>query len=183
MEGPVKRIKNHDIKGLTLLEDFLTVEEERQLLEHIDAAQWNTSLKRRTQHYGFEYNYTSKDALKPAEPIPEWLNFVIDRLKLPERPDQVIVNEYKPGQGIAAHIDNTKMFGDTIVSVSLGSQVMMDFTRNKGTEREQVLLSRRSAVFLTGEARYKWFHAIAPRLTDGSVKRTRRVSLTFRKMK
>ena len=39
----------------------------------------------------------------------------------------MIVNEYEPGQGINPHIDNTNLFRDTIVSVSLGSPTIMIF--------------------------------------------------------
>jgi len=41
--------------------------------------------------------------------------------------DMVIVNEYEPGQGIASHIDNAKLFDHIIVSLSLGSDVVMNF--------------------------------------------------------
>lgn len=182
MEGPSKKSKT-TIQGLALLEELITEDEERQLLSHIDASEWNTSLKRRTQHYGYEYNYTSKDALKPTTPIPEWCTFLIDRLDLSVRPDQMIVNEYNPGQGIAAHIDHPRVFGDTIVSVSLGSPVIMDMTLKRDGLHEEVTLPRRSALILKGDARYKWYHGIAARRSDHGVERQRRVSLTFRKMK
>ena len=42
-------------------------------------------------------------------------------------PDQLIVNEYQPGQGISAHIDCEPCFKNTIVTVSLGSVYEMDF--------------------------------------------------------
>ena len=178
MEGPFKKAKKASINGLTLIKDFLSDAEEAELLRQIDASEWNTSLKRRTQHYGYEYNYTTKDASKPAPPIPEWCHFVIDRLNLPERPDQMIVNEYCAGQGIAAHIDNTSFFGDTVVSVSLGASIVMDFSRTQ--EKVPVTLPRKSAVILKDEARYKWFHGIS---ASAVKKGMRRVSLTFRKIK
>jgi len=178
MEGSLKKAKKTHIVGFTLIEDFLTDAEEAELLRQIDASEWNTSLKRRTQHYGYEYNYTTKDASKAAPPIPEWCQFVIDRLNLSERPDQMIVNEYCSGQGIAAHIDNTKIFGDTIVSVSLGATVTMDFSRKQ--EKQPVVLPRKSAVILKDDARYQWFHGIS---TSAVKKGMRRVSLTFRKVK
>ena len=42
-------------------------------------------------------------------------------------PDQVTVNEYLPGQGIAAHVDTHEAFGHTLLSLSLVSGVVMDF--------------------------------------------------------
>ena len=41
------------------------------------------------------------------------------------KPDQMTVNEYKPGHGIPPHIDTHSAFEDGIVSVSLGSQVFV----------------------------------------------------------
>lgn len=41
--------------------------------------------------------------------------------------DQLIVNEYEPGQGINPHIDNIKLFKSDIASLSLGSDCIMIF--------------------------------------------------------
>ena len=97
-------------------------------------------------------------------------------------PDQLIVNEYTPGQGIAAHIDSA-LFASPIVSVSLGACCVMDFCR--GAAKVAVALPPRSAVVLDGDARHRWSHAIAARTSDviDGVRRERthtRVSLTFR---
>ncbi len=43
--------------------------------------------------------------------------------------DQLIVNEYQPGQGISPHIDNKTLFSDIIVSLSLGSNAVMIFEK------------------------------------------------------
>lgn len=160
----VRPPRDTGIEGLVLHENFLTPAEERDLLARIDAQRWNTSLKRRTQH---------------------WCDLLVDRLLdqgvLVSRPDQMIINEYQPGQGIAAHIDNTSAFADGIVSVSLGSDVVMDFVN--ADDKKELRLPRRSALSLHGPARYEWRHGIAQRKTDHGHPRARRVSLTFRKMK
>jgi hypothetical protein len=51
-----------EIQGLALIENFLTEDEENTYLKEIDNFEWNNSLSRRTQHYGFVYNYTNKVA-------------------------------------------------------------------------------------------------------------------------
>lgn len=178
-----------DVNGLSLTKEFITLEEETSLINALDKETWNTSLSRRTQHYGYEYDYKNKDAAKPAPPIPEYCTYLVDRLVeqgiLKERPDQMIVNEYRPGQGIAPHVDHVKAFADGIVSISLGSDVMMDFI-NCATPslKKEGILPRRSALAMHGIARYKWRHGIAQRTSDPVCgKRGRRVSLTFRKIK
>lgn len=177
------------VSGLLLSKDFITPKEEQSLIAAIDKGPWNTSLSRRTQHYGFEYNYQNKDAKKEAPPIPEYCTYLMDKLMeqgiLKQRPDQMIVNEYRPGQGIAPHVDHVKAFADGIVSLSLGSDVMMDFI-NAATPslKKEGVLPRRSILAMHGIARYKWRHGIAQRTVDPVCgKRGRRISLTFRKMK
>ena len=101
--------------------------------------------------------------------------------------DQVIVNEYEPGQGISNHIDCEPCFQGTIVSLSLGSGCFMDFTNKfDKTKKIPVWLAPRSIVILKDEARYEWLHGIAARKSDKlngyKHDRRRRVSLTFRKV-
>jgi alkylated DNA repair dioxygenase AlkB len=189
MQQPTKTTRVRGIQGLRLTTDFITPHEEAELLRCVDmAGEWNTTLKRRTQHYGYEYDYRSGGTqVRLASQIPGWCEFVITRLlesgMMTQRPDQMIVNEYEPGQGIAGHIDHTQLFGGEIVSVSLGSTVVMDFTRH-ANERMGVVLPARSAILLTGESRYVWRHGIAARKTDKGIgPRGRRVSLTFRVMR
>lgn len=52
----------------------------------------------------------------------------------PEMPihfDQLIVNQYEPGQGIESHIDKPALFEGIIASISLGSDCFMEFQKEK----------------------------------------------------
>jgi alkylated DNA repair dioxygenase AlkB len=55
--------------------------------------------------------------------LPEWAAYTAEALynhgMTPRIPDQLIVNEYEPGQGISAHIDCGSCFDDTIAILSL----------------------------------------------------------------
>ena len=83
------------------------------------------------------------------------------------RARQAIVNLYRPGEGIAPHVDLLSRFGDGIIGVSMGGGVAMRFARVGGGEEEyEVWLPPRSIIVLTGEARYAWTHAIVPRARD-----------------
>ena len=123
--------------------------------------------------------------------LPEWLKRLSHKLHIdghmPEVADQVIVNEYEPGQGIASHVDCEPCFKDTIVSLSLGSDCIMNFTsKSDKTKKIPVWLAPRSLVVLNDEARYEWLHGITARKSDEwngqKYERKRRVSLTFRKV-
>jgi alkylated DNA repair dioxygenase AlkB len=103
---------------------------------------------------------------------------------MPQIPDQLIVNEYNPGQGIASHVDCEPCFGDTIISLSLGSTCIMDFINKRTKEKIEILLEPRSLVVLKDDARYQWTHGIVGKKADyfkgQKYERTTRISLTFR---
>jgi alkylated DNA repair dioxygenase AlkB len=174
------------MRGLLRINNFITKEQEIALLEAIDKEKWNESLKRRTQHYGFVYNYGSKEVVSTTDPIPSWCESIIDKLMRNkvffERPDQVIVNEYLPGQGIHPHVDDIHSFDNVVCSLSLGSSIVLDMINDNNNDKNEIWLPQRSLVVLRDDARYKWKHGIAARKTDHHIKRKRRVSLTFRKM-
>jgi len=176
------------INGLFYIPNYLNPVEHDELMQHIDQAVWLTLLRRRVQHYGYLYNYKSKTLSKSdyLGKLPLWAQTLAERLyadRLMSKPaDQVVVNEYKPGQGIAPHVDCVPCFGGDIISISLGSACLMDFTR--GGDKHALLLEPRSLLVMRGEARYQWRHGIAPRKTDsiGDVEiiRERRISVTLR---
>ena len=181
------------IRGLQYVEDYIEPNQHDRLLAQIDEQQWLDDLKRRVQHYGFKYDYRARKVnhdMRIGE-LPEWLKKLSENLykdgHMPEVADQVIVNEYQPGQGIASHIDCEPCFKDTIVSLSLGSDCVMNFT-NKFNKKKKipVWLEPRSIVVLSSEARHDWLHGIPARKSDEwgnqKYKRKRRVSLTFRKV-
>ena len=181
------------IPGLSYVADYITEEAQTWLLEKVNEGLWLDDLKRRVQHYGFKYDYRKRkvDMSMHVGQLPYWLERLSQKLHqdgyMPEIADQVIVNEYLPGQGISAHIDCEPCFKNSIVSMSLASSCIMDFTNKfDRTLKIPVLLEPRSIVVLTGDARYDWMHSIAARRYDeweGSpLERRRRVSLTFRKV-
>ncbi|MEI7610475.1 MAG: alpha-ketoglutarate-dependent dioxygenase AlkB [Rhodospirillaceae bacterium] len=121
-------------------------------------------------------------------PLPDWLAPLARTLAAPAfldaAPDQVIVNEYQPGQGIAAHVDCVLCFGPRIAIVSLGSPCVMIFTHLHSDARHDVTLEERSLTLLSGAARTDWQHGIPARKFDRvggvMVARGRRVSVTVR---
>jgi alkylated DNA repair dioxygenase AlkB len=185
-------IDSAKIPGLTYLPDFMDQESHDQLLARVDSQPWLNDLKRRVQHYGYKYDYKARrvDPSMRIGALPEWAmalaQQLVNRGLMPELPDQLIINEYEPGQGIANHVDCVPCFTDTIASLSLGSCCVMTFTRKKTGHVTPLLLEPRSIVSLRGEARYQWTHGIAARKTDTfqgrTIHRGRRVSLTFRKV-
>ena len=194
----LQRPKNNDetidsISGLLYVGNYITEDQHDWLLEKIDKLPWRADLKRKVQHYGFKYDYKARkvDLDMRIGELPEWLKRISHNLcedgYMQEVADQVIVNEYQPGQGISGHIDCEPCFKDTIVSLSLGSGCIMDFTNKHDMQKKiPMWLEPRSLIVLYGEARYEWLHGISPRKSDNwnghKYERQRRVSLTFRKV-
>lgn len=174
------------------ISDYLGFIESTTILDHIDQAEWKTDLKRRVQHYGYRYDYRARRASRDdyLGSLPIWLQAISEKLSedahFSDVPEQVIINEYEPGQGIAPHIDCEPCFGDTVASISLGSACEMQFVHKRNGEKKSILLESNSLLMLSGEARYDWTHGIAARKSDivhgKRLPRSRRLSLTFRKM-
>lgn len=91
--------------------------------------------------------------------------------------DQMIVNNYVPGDGLTPHID-LHAFADGVAVVSLQSAVVMDMyppvvcgvpNSEGGMEYETsypVWLAPGDVLFLSGDARWRWRHGIAKRRHD-----------------
>lgn len=180
--------------GLYLLSEFISDAEEQHLLDCVDNAPWQTDLKRRVQHYGWRYDYSAR-RVNPSDylgALPSWMSQILSKLnalpQVQQQLEQAIVNEYMPGQGIAAHVDCEPCFGPVIASLSLGYGTEMRFEHAEDLRKVTLHLPRKSLLLLTGAARYNWRHGIAARKSDpnpnpketGRVQRDRRVSITFR---
>jgi alkylated DNA repair dioxygenase AlkB len=170
------------IPGLCYVPEYILPAEEIELVEAIDREPWDTTWQRRRQPYGAGYGNK-----KPGTPIPEWGRRFAARLLAEQRTqkpfDQMLVNEYLLGQGIAMHRDY-QTFDRTVVSLSLLTHCVMDFRHIASRRQEMLLLEPRSLLILTDEARYDWEHGIASRKKDVwqgiPVMRARRLSITFR---
>ncbi|RDD45870.1 Alkylated DNA repair protein alkB-like protein 8 [Trichoplax sp. H2] len=210
-------------EGLLLIQNYVSEQEEDELLQSIgwytnhgqashdthpcqtvqsDRESMQRRLKHRhVKHYGYEFRYDTNtvDKDKPLHAtIPSKCRYICQRMTddgyIQHQPDQLTVNEYMPGQGIPPHIDTHSAFQDQIVSLSLLSQIVMDFRHPDGT-RISINLPRRSLLVMSGECRYLWSHGITPRKYDvvcddndnnsniTLLERSRRVSFTFRKIR
>ncbi len=172
--------------GLQNHAEALDEGEQQHLLSSIGQSRWQNDLKRRVQHYGYRYDYKARrvDSSMSLGPLPSFLSDVarklLDARVLSTMPDQAIVNEYLPGQGIAPHVDCVPCFDDTVSTLSLGWAYELEFSRPATNEKQVVLLEPGSVLTMQGEARYLWRHEIKKRMNDRGIPRRRRVSLTFR---
>jgi len=180
------------IPGLTYESDAISEDMETQLIDFLKTIEYDSVLYRKTKSYGYRYVYAraSRDVNREnvnrenvnrennIEQIPEILS------TLNEGHNQCIINVYEPGEGIGAHIDDTRQFGDTVIIYSLGSDIEMEFSPKFRTDKVvRIILKRRSKITLTDDARYNWTHCIKKRKSDNGIKRGIRYSVTFRSVK
>ncbi|XP_064478744.1 alkylated DNA repair protein alkB homolog 8-like isoform X2 [Ornithodoros turicata] len=152
--------------GLELILDAVSEEEEASMLAtfHVDNPQ--QSLKHRdVQHFGYEFQYELARVCKdppldrkiPLECLP-FLDRLVGSGKLNELPDQLTVNRYQPGQGIAPHVDSHWSFEDGLVCLSLGASIVMDFRNPRTGAHVPLFLPARSALLLHEDSRFLWTH-------------------------
>jgi alkylated DNA repair dioxygenase AlkB len=174
------------IDGLRYIPDYVDQAWHDDLLSCVDMHAWLDTVDHRFQVYGYRYHHPTRSVF-PAEALPSWAGTLADRLcrdgLMPDVPNQLVVNDYAPGAGFFAHVDQAA-FGDRVASVSLGSSCVMRFLECDDRRTEEILLEPRSILLLSGEARWNWRHGIPARSTDvwqqRERPRARRVSLTFR---
>ena len=170
------------IRGLTCVRDYISVAEEADLLDMIDARPWVNAQKRCTQYYG------PGVASGRLVGLPGWALALADRLQYDgftrEWFDECTVDELLPGQGIGQRVDSALSYGETVIALNLGAPLVMEFRHSSGKLKVPVLVPPRSLLVLTDAARYKWRHGVAARKADWydglEVRRGRHVSVTFR---
>lgn len=156
------------MSGINIIKDFISEEQEKELITKIDQQEWLDIYARRVQHYGYLYEYRTRGLKKLPGGIPSWL--IPKGLDTYLSPEQIIVNEYLSGQGISPHTD-AACFGPVIASLSMGADTIMTFEGNMVSA--DMKLPRRSLLVLSGNGRYKYKHSI-------NHKGDKRVSITYR---
>lgn len=128
------------IPGIFLIHDFVSEQEEHELLAAVDERPWQGLMKRRVQHYGYEFMYKTRnvDTKQYLGQLPVFLLELLKRMALlPEVNqaenslplDQLTVNEYPAGVGLSPHIDTHSAFQGCILSLSLASPCVMEFRK------------------------------------------------------
>jgi len=177
--------------------EFITPEYESYLMETLDDLEWTSQFNHETQDFGWKYSrgkleFTEQDYLGP---LPDWLlpvaEGLVDWSCFEQTPDECFVNSYRASQGLNPHRDCV-CFQERIATVTLHSGAMLRFTPPNGHRVHylpvDLYLPRRSLFVFWGESRRSWFHEVPPTPVDkvegvGDIRRTRRVSLTFRNAK
>ena len=174
------------IEGLVFRDDFITPEEEFDLLNRIRSLDFHNMkmrgviARRRVLHYGVNYSFETFKATA-GPPIPEFLLPLRERAAglagvAPADLAEALITEYQPGAPIGWHRDAHPF--DIVIGISLLSASRFRFRRGKvrAWQTTELALPPRSAYVLAGPARTEWEHSIPP------VKELR-YSITFRTLR
>ncbi len=157
--------------GFLYRPDFLSVDEERDLLCRISTLQFGdvrmhgVVARRRIVQYGHDYSFDSSRLSAGAE-IPEFLQPLRRRAaqiarREPEEFSEALITQYPPGATIGWHRDAPAF--DIVVGVSLLSACRFRLRRYDGTGDVMTLtVEPRSIYVISGPARTDWQHNIAP---------------------
>ncbi|XP_035543709.1 alkylated DNA repair protein ALKBH8 homolog isoform X5 [Juglans regia] len=168
-----------NIPGLYLLQDFVSIKEEEELLAAVDARPWKSLSKRRVQHYGYEFCYEVNEyptgvGLSPHVDTHSAFEGFIFSLSL-AGPCIMEFRQYAECAWLPNHTSSPSM-------------KMQSPEDDKSFLRRAIYLPPRSMLLLSGEARYAWHHYIPHHkidlVKDSVIRRgSRRVSFTFRKVR
>jgi alkylated DNA repair dioxygenase AlkB len=148
--------------GLTLVENFISPEEESLLLESLPKNKKSPQKKTRNNiwRYGERKVYTDGFVSKEAPPLlVELSQRLKDNLGYRAAPKCFTINEYHEGQSIEPHVDQLAC-GPVITVLSLLSTATMRFSG--GSRLFLVELPPRSLVIMRGDIRTSWQHSIDP---------------------
>lgn len=149
------------IEGLTIYEDWISKEQEEEIIALLPVTEAIAGNQRNSIHrYGSSKPYTND--VKNGE-IPAYLRVLGEKLVvdgfLSKEPDSISLNEYLPGQKIDYHIDSTDS-GEVISVLSLLGRATIKFSNNPMVITRE--LQPRSLLQMRGSARWEWKHALDP---------------------
>lgn len=176
-----------DFCGILVVKDFLTQEEEEDLVATIDSSPWAGSQEgRKKQDYGIKVNFKQRKAqLGHFTGLPAFSRPLVDSMhvRVPElttfNPVELCNLEYctERGSAITPHLDDSWIWGPRLVTITLLSSTVMTFINWTTSTEVLVSLPRRSLLVVHGAARYEWMHSIKREHIMG-----RRIGITLREL-
>lgn len=176
-------------EGFDYVENFISAEDEEQLLEVIRPLELHAfdfhgfQAKRRVISFGYDYSFDKKSLAKGREIPPLFeplIRNVAEHLSISATDfREVLVTEYPVGSVINWHRDAFPF--DIVAGISLLSDCTFklrphDLAKRGRKSTITIAVKHRSLYILSGDSRYHWQHSIAP-------VPVRRYSITLRTLK
>ncbi|KAM7373936.1 hypothetical protein PAMP_006620 [Pampus punctatissimus] len=163
--------------GVFLRQNFISEEEEEELIHSMDQEVWNQSQSgRRKQDFGPKVNFKKRKVrVGRFSGLPALSQKLVLRMQQEPnlagfQPVEQCNLDYDPerGSAIDPHLDDSWLWGERLVTINMLSDTTLTMSLEQGLPeaglaeevRVAVHLPRRSLVVLYGEARHRWKHAI-----------------------
>lgn len=154
------------LEGLTLVPEFLSESEERDLLASLPKKAVLSGQRNRDSiaRWGVENHYNG--GFRGKQP-PTPLQMAAARIKeqglMDAVPRSFTMNQYYAGQSLKAHVDALQC-GPKIVVLSLLGRAILRFTNPNDAKARpvDVALTPRSLLVMSGPAREIWMHEVLP---------------------
>lgn len=182
------KVDSLPIGGVFVIRDFISDEEQNELIPLIDSKPWVPSQEGRSkQDYGPKISFLKrKVSVGDFGGFPHFATNLFDRMQrnYPEVlsdfvPVEFCILEYKSDRGsyIRPHFDDKWVWGDRLITVNLLSETILRLTREYNIPPYEIAIRMpaRSLLVIQGEARYDWHHSI----NKYDIK-SRRVAMTWR---
>lgn len=166
--------------------EFLTSEEEFEIVSGIDNTPWVSSQSGRCkQDFGPKVNFKRKKLkFESFNGFPSHSRALVDRLQTVQVLSDFCAVEmcnlnYEPSKGAAIdpHYDDFWLWGQRLVTINLLSDTRYTLSQADSSTQIIVPLPRRSIIVLYADARYKWMHSIARHHVT-----SRRIGITIREL-
>uniref|UniRef100_A0A7E4ZZ31 Alpha-ketoglutarate-dependent dioxygenase alkB-like protein 4 n=1 Tax=Panagrellus redivivus TaxID=6233 RepID=A0A7E4ZZ31_PANRE len=179
-------VNSFEIKGMLLIQDFLSIEEEEKLVENIEKTPWVASQSgRRKQDYGPRVNFKHhKVKCDRFVGVPTYADELLSKMTTLSsgvlgtyQPFELCNLEYEPNRlsAIELHQDDTWIWGNRLISLNLLSDSVMTFENAEKKQLVFMYMARRHLLSMFDDARYQWRHGIfSHHIVD------RRIALTMR---
>lgn len=163
------------------IHSFISPAEEQQItndIKRLSDSRWTVLSHRRLLSLPSTLTGPAHDTLLAA-PLPSYLDPVVARLKdlkyfetsAHKAPNHVLINEYKPGEGIMPHEDGPA-YSPITATISLGSHTVLEiYKKNEHGERDakpawRILQEPRSLLVTTADMYVNTLHGISEIETD-----------------
>ena len=187
-------VPHETLGGQYIVADFLSEEEEAEILAFLDAdadPPWKDCRfngRHRGKHWGVRIDIAAGKLLGQTHAMPDVLRRIVLKMRTVDVlqgffPNECNAIDYVKAQGatLKAHCDHRGLSGDILVNLCLAGSATMTYTKDGEPEAPayRVLLPRRGLQVQTGEVRYSYRHGIS----NADLHDARRVSITFRSNK
>jgi len=142
------------VPGLTVIEDFITEEEEREIIAFQDGPSFQLTMLGRRLVTGAGFAESPEIVAVTAR--------LVERRLLDSDPPAalMILHDYQAGQSMCPHVDDDRM-GPRVAIVNFRSPAVMTFSRSHDHAPEVVIQFRRRAlIHMAGPTRHDWLHGL-----------------------